>query len=362
MEKLIKLTENQLKIIIENTILKETGEWADDEEGLAEKQYLRDLIKPIEDKIDFFELIDIVGFDKYSGPYALVKILDKEYKIWTSTEDLLWIEDFPIDNTSKEGLNPGFLGTPQEIIDKLYVGFQLPPIKENNIIKLKESEFKNIINNVLLKEQDDDYNNISEDPKAIALANFLIHDEEIEVGLTHIIPSEYDHYGLSMYKVKDREYAVGTDEEADDAYEQDQRDFIDDNGLEGFNQDFIMNYIDKEWFEGALREHLEYYIEDIKYESSRNDENRLEREMAEWGVDNEEDFLEKIIDDAGDPVEDYKSNYGKEQFNKVVKQNNLINVDELIEGIKNSDGRGSSLSGYDGVENEYGDYYIYRTN
>ena len=230
------------------------------------------------------------------------------------------------------------------------------------LIKLKESELKNILENILLKENNNNNNyNPFEDPKANALVNFLIDDQEIEVGFAHIIPLKYDHYGLSMYKVKNREYAVGTDEEADYAYKQHMENLIDDVGIGSFNQSFVMNYIDSEWFEDALREHLESYIEDIKDESSRDNGNRLEKEMDNWGVDNEEDFLEKMIDDAGDPVEDFINNYGEKQFSEIVKQNNLIDINALIEGAKDTDGRGG-MSGYDGEENEYGDYYIYRIN
>ena len=37
-------------------------------------------------------------------------------------------------------------------------------------------------------------------------------------------------------------------------------------------------------------------------------------------------------------------------------------LDDFIEAAKSADGRGPGLSGYDGEELEYGDYYLYRTN
>ena len=298
-----------LKQLLKEYLLKETGEWVDDDEGIAWKKHLRDLISPIEDKIDFFQLIDIKGFDKYHGPYAIVKILDKKYEICLSTEGLLWIKNFPIDNTSDDNNMPGFLGTPKEIIDKLYLGFQLPPIKKNKMIKLKESELKNILENILLKEENNNYNPF-EDPKANALVNFLIDDQEIEVGFVHILPLKYDHYGLSMYKVKDREYAVGTDEEANKAAAEEIKEFA-----WSFNEDFIIRHSSALDFDGS---------------------ERILTTIQEHSEDANPIIL-KLID----------------------------NIDEFIEDAIQSDGRGHLINSYDGEEHEkelngtY--YYIYRT-
>ena len=40
----------------------------------------------------------------------------------------------------------------------------------------------------------------------------------------------------------------------------------------------------------------------------------------------------------------------------------IDNMDEFIEDAISSDGRGHFLSGYDGEENQQGNYFIYRTN
>ena len=122
MNTIVKLTEQEFKSIIENTILKETGEWVNDEEGLAWIKSLEDEVKKIENEVHFFKVIDVKEFDKYQGPYANVIILRNNYKIWTEN-DLLWIEGFPIDNTSGPKTKEGFLGTAEEIIDMLYVDY-----------------------------------------------------------------------------------------------------------------------------------------------------------------------------------------------------------------------------------------------
>ena len=39
-----------------------------------------------------------------------------------------------------------------------------------------------------------------------------------------------------------------------------------------------------------------------------------------------------------------------------------LDVDGIIDWIKAEDGRGGRLAGYDGIENEQDNYFIYRTN
>ena len=133
MNTIVKLTEQEFKSIIENTILKETGEWVNDEEGLAWIKSLEDEVKKIENEVHFFEVIDVKGFDKYQGPYAVVGILGKGYYIWTTEDNLLWIEDFPIDNTSGHETSKGFSGTAKEIIDMLYLDYYEDVLLKKNI-------------------------------------------------------------------------------------------------------------------------------------------------------------------------------------------------------------------------------------
>ena len=96
-------------------IVKETGEW-DPNEGKDWLKYLENSMKKLQrmtkGKAKFEKAR---GFDMYQGPYAIVKINGKPYKVWTQEEDEFWIEDYPVDNTSKRGLRKGFQGDLDEL-------------------------------------------------------------------------------------------------------------------------------------------------------------------------------------------------------------------------------------------------------
>jgi len=108
--------------------LNETGEWVNDEDDIAWKEALKSEVQKIESETNGkVKLLDVRGFDKYQGPYAITEINGRRYKIWTSSgfsfdgdnNNLLWIENYPIDNTSSEDMNAGFMGTSEAIVDML---------------------------------------------------------------------------------------------------------------------------------------------------------------------------------------------------------------------------------------------------
>jgi len=103
--------------------LKETGEWSGDEEDRAWMDALQAAVLGISAEVPEFQFLSVHGFDKYQGPYARVSWRGATYNVWTlgdyDGDDRLWIEDFPVDNTSYGGNLPGFSGTWDEIADML---------------------------------------------------------------------------------------------------------------------------------------------------------------------------------------------------------------------------------------------------
>lgn len=195
--------------------------------------------------------------------------------------------------------------------------------------------------------------------KIEALAKFLgIETNEIEEDMNN----------HKYFRTEDEEYMVLTDEEADDEFYNYESELIDELGLDAFSdwaKDYIIeNCVDTEWFENFYYEDYESYANDIETESASSDEyeNRLEEEMAEAGVDTKEDFVEYMVDRIrNDLVGEFEFDFGKNELRDVVSRYDLLDVDAIIDYIKEQDGRGI-LAGYDGIENEEGEYFIYRIN
>ena len=191
------------------------------------------------------------------------------------------------------------------------------------------------------------------------LAEFLgIEESEILKG-----------YRDNIFETSDgEEYLVVTDEEADDEFYDYEAELIDELGLDAFSdwaKDYIIeNCVDTEWFENFYYEDYESYANDIETESASSDEyeNRLEEEMAEAECTTIEEFVEYMVDGIKDDlVGQFEFDFGKDQLADVVSRYNLLDMDAVINYIKEQDGRGI-MAGYDGVENEEGEYFIYRMN
>lgn len=217
--------------------------------------------------------------------------------------------------------------------------------------------------------------------KIEALAELLGVDESE-------ITQDYDD---NVFEVSDgREYLVLTEDEADDMFHDSEMNLIDDIGIEGFTPSFqeriFTEFADTDWFEDAYREMYESYSYDIEYESDDVYGNRLVQECYDAGLIDDDDFgvdengdvnyedclldtddlatrlTDYLVDTVDDFVEQYKFEFGEEQLSEVVKRYNLVDWDGVIEETKELDGRGPMLAGYDGIEIDYDDYYIYRTN
>ena len=171
------------------------------------------------------------------------------------------------------------------------------------------------------------------------------------------------------FKTEDgEEYMVLTDEESEEEFYNYESDLIEECGLDAFTdwaRDYIIeNCLDVDWFEDYFREDYESYANDIETESASSDEyaNRLEEEMAEAECADVEEFIDYLVDSISDDfVGNFKFDFGEEMLTEVIMNNNLLDIDAVIDYIKETDDRGI-LAAYDGIENEEGEYYIYRTN
>ena len=158
------------------------------------------------------------------------------------------------------------------------------------------------------------------------------------------------------------EYLVLTDEEADQEYHEYQMGLIDDMGLDSFSdwaKDEILNHHTTSdyqvLFNEIQEESMTCYIDDLRHMDE------LEEEMKNAGCDNEDEFLEYLCDQE-DSVDYFKFNFGQDEYNRIIIENNLIDWDSVIQWTKDIDGRGI-MAGYDGIEIELeNNLYAYRIN
>lgn len=205
--------------------------------------------------------------------------------------------------------------------------------------------------NLLINLLEEINNNDMEMDKIIALFNELNVEEIEEITINSEDEIEVD--GAT--------YKILTDDEAEEEFASYQKDLFDDMGLSGFFISFQTwikeNALDKDYFDDFVRKSMEMYIEDVKYEG----EERLAEEMEDADVETEEEYLEYLIDNAGDSIEYFEDNFGGDYLDEILQNNPwLIDLDKVIEEIKSWDGRGC-LAYYDGEELELdNDYFAYR--
>ena len=240
----------------------------------------------------------------------------------------------------------------------------------------------------------------------------LQEDLENAESVYDLIPSGYDTTSTAEFEYGGAEYLIATDEGADEyAYERVDS-LIDDIGFEGFNPGFMEDHINadevadyfEDWFWEDVNDRPEDYLdEDNDRELSQEGKDRIEslkEEIGEYQEELEEtediteeeellgmiEELEETIediendDDYYDWTEEAKDNY-VESHKQDVKEDpvawlrdygmedrmdQFIDREEFIDDVIISDGRGHTISSYDGEENEieYNNewYYIYRMN
>lgn len=190
--------------------------------------------------------------------------------------------------------------------------------------------------------------------KINALLNYL--------GETTETAKVEEGYCNEIIVIDGNEYLVLTDEEADQEYHEYQMNLIDDMGLDSFSdwaKDEILNHhITSDYqsiFDEIQEESMSCYVDDLRHMDD------LEEEMENAGCDNEDEFLEYLCDQE-DSVEYFKFNFGNDEYNRIIIENNLIDWDSVIQWTKDIDGR-DCMASYDGIEMELeNNLYAYRIN
>ena len=126
----------------------------------------------------------------------------------------------------------------------------------------------------------------------------------------------------------------------------------------------LQGLIDTWYFEEYFNElhQFEAYDEGLEYIITDEQNELLESgEITEQEIrDNLYDSLQASI--KGNELEEYKFQFGEEDFQRVLIEHNLIDITALAKWCVGMDGVGHTLASYDGDETECNGYYIYRIN
>ena len=240
----------------------------------------------------------------------------------------------------------------------------------------------------------------------------LEDDLENAESVYDLIPSGYDTNEYAEFEYGGAEYLIATEEGADEYAYQRVDSLIDDIGFEGFNPGFLESHIDgdvvAEYFEDVFWEDVtdspEDYLDDSndreltkegkdRIDSLKEEIGEYQEQLEETGDTTEEEELRGLIEELEETIEgieeddDYyeyteeaKDDYVESRLQEVKddplnwlrdfgmeeQMENFIDKEGFIEDVISADGRGHTISSYDGEENviEYNNewYYIYRMN
>jgi hypothetical protein len=146
-------------------------------------------------------------------------------------------------------------------------------------------------------------NDTDNNEKRLALAKYL------ECNPDELSEERYDHCGLTRFSLGSKEYAIGTDSEADEAAQEYVKDSV-----WAFRASFILSECD----------------------------------------------LPSELEDAITAFQSDKCEGANDALLALVEK--CTTLEDFTQSAISSDGRGNFLSGYDGDENEEGNFFIYRLN
>lgn len=158
-------------------------------------------------------------------------------------------------------------------------------------------------------------------------------------------------------------------------------------GTQYFNQDWLNSHLDwdtvRDTMEGIYDEWNSSYAYDIEWESDDEYDNRLIKELVEYGIidenqakdqkyieENKDLLIQKFANELTESqlnegragLDHFEDNFGKEQLSDLIRNNNFIDFEKASEDAVYMDGVAHFIAGYDGVEHMIGDAYIYQTN
>lgn len=123
-------------------------------------------------------------------------------------------------------------------------------------------------------------------------------------------------------------------------------------------------FIRTNWFEEYWTESNEMlaYNESIEYIATEDQLEQLEQGETTEEEIRENYFISLQESIKGQKMDEYKYQFGEEEFQRVLIEENLIDLEELAKYCVDVDGVAHSLATYDGEEIEHEGMYLYRVN
>ena len=126
----------------------------------------------------------------------------------------------------------------------------------------------------------------------------------------------------------------------------------------------LQGLIDTEYFEDYFNElhQFEAYDEGLEYIITDEQD-----ELLGAGKITEQDIRDNLYNSLqdsirGNELEEYKFQFGEEEFQRVLIERNLIDITALAKWCVDMDGVAHTLATYDGEEEEFNGFYFFRTN
>ena len=366
---------------------------------------------------------------KSSDPFYKVALLQKydgDKSYWNVKDDQFrngWIIGTPlldeIQNDINEYLNANYSREIEIFKDK-----ERARLERERIRKQQQRE-RNARRLALMDERrendewniDGDLDEMGEKANAVfdVLEQYGVNvDEEEGESIYNLVPTEYSHYDLLTFEwlgedESGSEWAVGTWDEVYEAAKVYYEGLYEEMGPEGWNQNYVMNYIDEGEIQSYLEDLYEYDVEqnpEIYFDSEdlpladwqEKEIEKLEEEMEELEeIVHDDDSTEEEVDDANERIEEIMSEIEEikdspegeptvgmvsdmvetlvsermDNVMGVIEEHGLdlkeyVDMDSLISDTIDTDGVGPGLASYDGAESEAminGTWYhVLRTN